>query len=240
MEVDVPVSIGLQRSKKQTTNCEKEKVLLLILMNFTGEKICNTKYVMAEQFSKGTVGTLYNVKDNKKLLVKVMPINRRDNRSSIMREINFMTKAAAKAVTPKIYNAKFCEYNGKKYVFLVIEKYGEGTLEDLFSAFNNMNFRRQKNNSILQDVGEKITNLLDNLYSIGIIHGDLHAQNILYRLTKSGKIYLKIIDFGYSKIINNNENYNREDKCILSLNGSKKLEINKQRTKYLNFSSGFL
>ena len=70
----------------------------------------------------------------------------------------------------------------------MVEKYGQGTLEDLFGAFINMNFNRHKNNSILQDVGNKITNLFDNLYSIGIIHGDLHAQNILYRLTKSGNI----------------------------------------------------
>ena len=202
-------------------------------MNFTGIKICNTNYEILNQYSKGTVGTLYTIKNNKKKLVKIIPINRRNNRSSVLKEIHFMTRAAAISITPKIYNAKFCEYNGRKYAFIVIEKYGQGTLEDLFTAFNNMNFNRTKNNSVLQDVGNKIINLFDNLYSIGIIHGDLHAQNILYRLTKSGNISLKLIDFGYSKSINDNENYDRENKCIQSLNGKKQLTINSGKIKYL-------
>ena len=69
-------------------------------MNFTGETICNTKYEISTQFSKGTVGTLYTIKGNKKLLVKVIPINRRNNRNSVLKEIHFMTKAAAISITP--------------------------------------------------------------------------------------------------------------------------------------------
>ena len=201
-------------------------------MNFKGIKICNTRYEISNQFSKGTVGTLYTIKNNKKLLVKVIPINKRNDKKNVLKEIHFMTRAAAISITPKIHNAKFCEYNERKYALIVLEKYGQGTLEDLFTAFNNMNFNRHTNNIVLQDVGNKITNLFDSLYSIGIIHGDLHAQNILYRLTKSGNIYLKIIDFGYSKSVINNENYNRENKCIQSLNGRKELTINSGKTKY--------
>ena len=202
-------------------------------MNFEGRTICNTKFIIDEKFSKGTVGTVYTIKDKNKLLVKIIPIKRSNNRQNVLREIGFMTKAAAISLTPKIHNAKFCKVNGKDYAFIVMEKYGEGTLEEMFGAFNNMNFNRYRNNSVLQEVGNKIIILFNKLYSIGIMHGDLHAQNILYKLTRSGNIHLKIIDFGYSKTINNNENYNRENHNIGSLNGERGITINnKGKTKY--------
>lgn len=202
-------------------------------MNFKGHAICNTRYIIDSQFSRGTVGTVYNIKDNNKLLVKVISIKNNNSRRTVLREIRYMTKAAAKSISPKIYNVKFCKLKNIDYVFIIMEKYGEGTLEDLFQAFNNMNFSRRANNDILQKIGSKIKILFDKLYSLEILHGDLHARNIVFKLTRSGNVYLKIIDFGYSKNIINNENLNRENKNISSLNGEKGITINNNmKTKY--------
>jgi len=195
-------------------------------MSFVGTTICNTKYVIDSQFSKGTAGTIYNIKNNKKLLVKIIPINRSNNREQALREIGFMTKTSALSISPKIYNAKFCKFNGKNYAFIVMEKYGDGTLEDMFSAFNEMNFNRYKNNTVLQNIGKSITKLFDKLYALNIYHGDLHAQNILYKINKSGNVQFRIIDFGYSKKASNYEYFNRENNCIASVNGIKELKIN--------------
>ena len=203
-------------------------------MNFIGKTICNTKYIIDTQFSKGTSGTIYNIKDNKKLLVKIIEIRNYNNREQALREIGFMTKASALLITPKIYNVKFCKLNCKSYVFIVMEKYGDGTLEDMFSAFNEMNFNRYKNDNLLQNIGKSITKLFDKLYSVNIFHGDLHAQNILFKLSKSGNLQFRIIDFGYSKKASNYEYFNRENNCIQSLNGKKCLKKNNiLKSKYI-------
>jgi len=205
-------------------------------MSVIGTTICNTKYVVGSEFSsKGTSGTIYNIKHNKKLLVKIIPINRSNNRKQVLREIGFMTQTAALSISPKIYNAKFCKLESKQYAFIVMEKFGDGTLEDMFLAFNNMNFNRSKNHNVLQNIGYDISQLFNKLYSLNIFHGDLHAQNILYKLSKSGKLQFRIIDFGYSKKASNFGYFNRENDCIASLNGTKEIKINNNiKTQYFN------
>ena len=149
-----------------------------------GITICNTSYVIESEFSKGASGIIYNLKDNKKKLVKILPIKRNYNKKNALSEISFMTRTAAMSISPKIYNAKFCKIKGENYAFIIMEKYGNGTLEDMFEVFNEMKL----NNKELQNIGKKISTLLDNLYKLEIIHGDLHARNILYKIQKSGKI----------------------------------------------------
>jgi serine/threonine protein kinase len=87
----------------------------------------------------------------------------------------------------------------------IMEKFGEGTLTDLYNmgVFENVKY---KSNISLQ-----LKKILDKLYENGIKHNDLHSNNFLYHYDQAkDKYIMKIIDFDQSKNFRGERNYNIE------------------------------
>jgi predicted Ser/Thr protein kinase len=91
---------------------------------------------------------------------------------------------------------------------------------------------------IPQNIKNKVTNVVKNMHSVGIIHGDLHKNNII--IGNNGKAY--VIDFGKSLTTNKNfKTTNEANNYIKKLTGKTKTSHSKvswysdnKRTHFLN------
>ena len=138
----------------------------------------------------------------KEILCKVY-----DSKSSedAKREGDFMERASKLGVSPKFLGIRTCSYcceskefkvcdtkknDEKTYTFLLMEKYGKGTLTELYKKnyfFDSKQFKEE-------DVKCKLKEILNILYTDGIDHNDLHSDNFLFDI-KNNELEFKIIDF---------------------------------------------
>lgn len=195
-------------------------------LNLHNKPICNTKLSFGQYFNKGIDGYIYNVNEtfyNKNVLAKIIKTKTNHGRSinnKIKKEIYFMTIASEADISPKIYKYVTCNINNQEHVIILMEKYGDGTFADLMNKIKNMNKQNTNTISLIRDIQVKMNELFDNLYKLKIKHGDIHASNILYKFTSKTSVELKLIDFGYSRHFNNNEQIYRENRIISTLSGN--------------------
>jgi serine/threonine protein kinase len=111
-------------------------------------------------------------------------------------ESKYLKIASELGVAPKFIHNEIINKNGEQIGIIIVEKYGEGSLTQLY------------NEGILDDVRyalsikKQIKTILDTLYANGIDHNDLHSDNFLYHY-ENGEYNIKIIDFDKSRPLNN-------------------------------------
>jgi tRNA A-37 threonylcarbamoyl transferase component Bud32 len=166
-------------------------------MNLKGKKLCGDHdYYIGDCF-KGSNFFVYRLCKNPELtdcdelLVKIFNIQGWVTRDMIEYEATQMQKVSDLGISPAFIGLDFCKYDGNDtlYAFLIMEKYGDGTLEDLLKT--------EYATSHQEEIKQKLKELLDKLYDNGINHGDLHSGNILYKIN-SGSLEFKLIDFAES------------------------------------------
>jgi tRNA A-37 threonylcarbamoyl transferase component Bud32 len=89
-----------------------------------------------------------------------------------------------------------------------------------------------------QNIKNKVTNVVSNMHKKGVIHGDLHKNNIL--IGNNGKAY--VIDFGKSLVTNKSfKTTNEANNYLKKLTGKTKTShskvswySNNKRTHFLN------
>ena len=98
---------------------------------------------------------------------------------------------------PFIVELKGVNVNNPQYLFLILEYVAGGELFSLLR--NNINFPVEQ----AKFYTAHIITIFEYLHSKNIIYRDLKPENIL--INKNG--YLKLTDFGFAKVINNNKTY---------------------------------
>jgi hypothetical protein len=165
-----------------------------------GKPLCNenSKYII-DTYYKGSNFELYSVKDNPNLLIKVYPIKSWITEDYVENEAYFWKIASELQVAPNYITHTICpsfiiDQRGveKKYGFLIIEKYGIGSLTDLIIKGI---YETNK-----EEINKKLKYILDTLYDNNIDQGDLHSNNFLYDII-DGEIIIKIIDFDMAKLL---------------------------------------
>ena len=117
--------------------------------------------------------------------IAVKLIDPNENRN-YKREIKITEIAADSGIAPKVFDSCKTKLDGKKMYGLVFEYLdGAMTLDRVLSV-------GWLNTQIVSDIKQ----LLDVMYNNGIIHNDLHGENILFDTNRNP--YL--IDFGMSKL----------------------------------------
>ena len=94
-------------------------------------------------------------------------------------------------VAPEFYGSYTCKHEGKPHVFIVMEYMTEGTLMDYLN-----------DNKLSKELKDELDKKIKIMHSHGIIHRDLHNQNILLT-KKKDKLHIYIADFGKSITIEN-------------------------------------
>ena len=132
------------------------------------------------------------------------------------REAYILKKLAGKGITPKMVDNWECYFKVK------IPGFGSSrTLSSVKKNFNSSDHRNifnsdlvgyivsekwdgiyydlvmTKDKKIYEDDLKKIIKIVLKMHSLGIVHNDLHSQNIVYRI-RNGKRQFALIDFGTS------------------------------------------
>ena len=167
---------------------------------FKGKKICGDRFELYfnEIFASSNF-YLYSLCRDKELndcnetLAKIYELGGWKTKQEIDEEAEYMQTAFNLGVSPEFLGIEYCNYNGKKYAILIVQKYGSGNLTDLLR--NNY---YEENKDV---INRQLKQILDTLYDNNIDQDDLHSDNFLYRINENGDIEFKIIDFDKAKVL---------------------------------------
>ena len=160
-------------------------------------------YKLGDTIGKGQFGVIKigtNLNTNKKVAVKI--ITKAENKnvddwSLVRTEIDVMKHSKHPCIIKYIDH-----FENSDYIFIVMEFLKYGTLQDyLYKHEFNISER------MVANIVYQILDALLYLKKYGIIHRDLKPENILID-KKDNKIEVRIMDFGFSKIIGNYEKAN--------------------------------
>lgn len=180
------------------------------LYKLRGKKLCgrNHNVYIGDVFSSSNF-LIYSLCENatldkcEKVLAKIYKLNKTWLTSKkINKEVSFIKKASELGLTPKLLFRDICKYNKQKYYIVALERWGDGTLNDLSKT------DYYKHNK--QMIKDKLKHILDILYDNNINHNDLHAKNFLYKF-ENDELIFKIIDFDLSTELD-------EDKPVYTIN----------------------
>ncbi|XP_068617542.1 nucleosomal histone kinase 1 [Battus philenor] len=120
---------------------------------------------------------------------------------------NFMQKKKLSTFgMPSFYGNGSHEFNGEKYRYLVLERYGK----DLWSLFKESG-RLFPVNTVFQ-IGLQMLDVLEYIHSKGYVHADIKGANILMGLKKGTENQAYLVDFGLATRVNDKE-FKPEPKC---------------------------
>lgn len=164
-----------------------------------GKKLCN-KDLYFKKIVNGSNYFIYsvcldkNLTDCNKILVKVYEIKGWLRKEDVLKEGSYMKRGYELGISPELLGIEECKYDGKEFMFLVMENYGMGCLTELV---NSPYYKKHS-----EFINKKLKELLDSLYDNNINHNDLHSGNFLYNIEEDGSIELKVIDYDNSNELN--------------------------------------
>jgi serine/threonine protein kinase len=143
---------------------------------------------------------------NKEIIIKIIPIfPSEDSLILFMRELEITKRMGENGIGPLLFMNNQNRYRRINtivdYGILLMEKL-DGTLAELWQYIGLKT--REK-------VKDFINNKIITMHNLGIVHGDLHSSNIMYREI-NGEINIYIIDYGTALEISslcNNQDYLR-------------------------------
>jgi tRNA A-37 threonylcarbamoyl transferase component Bud32 len=160
--------------------------------NLKSENNCFKDYKKIKTLGQGNYGTTYLVeKGGKEYALKEQKIvtstwkpNKEDQLKLVKNEIIISKKMGDLGISPKIYDYYTCYENSILQVYILMEYMNYGTLKEWILKNN---FTNSNKNDILKKINQ--------LHKHGIVHNDLHLENILVTEI-NGKPEFYIADFG--------------------------------------------
>ena len=132
----------------------------------------------------GVYGDVYEIKGKSGIVVKEQKVPHHN------KELSFLKMFSRKNISPKLYGA----YRGKEYGYLVMEKY-TGKLGNILNGPVRNLPGMTKDGNFNAKTRKKLRDIIKKMHKTGVLHMNLHVDNILYKLTPKG-IKFRIIDPG--------------------------------------------
>lgn len=156
-------------------------------MLYISEKVLGkwnkNKYIVLSKLGEGGIGFVYKVRDETGC-IKALKISK--DISSITREFDIMNTLKSLKNIPKAYEIDDYIRNGENFHFIIMEYIDGYSIKDL------MKHKDMKVKEII-GIGIVLLNLLEIIYNIGYIYGDIKPENIMID-KKDRKVVF--IDFG--------------------------------------------
>lgn len=173
------------KSRKQPVRKDKPKTTFLPVRTIYRDQ-CESAwndYKQGAKLGSGTAGSVYELCDEQKECPYVLKVEEDVSIQQFTHEVEYQHKA--RAFAPKILDAWICTHvSGSKQVGFIVMERVDGTLRDYLS-----------DNSITMEFAKKLMKTIrshvSKLHNMGLVHGDLHDENIFYK----GKRWL-LGDFG--------------------------------------------
>jgi serine/threonine protein kinase len=153
--------------------------------------------------SKGVEGEVFTVCDGNNNCQYVCKVDETGRGEELFETIKLHNKATKHGLAPKIYQVNYDEDKEKMYIIMeLLDKTLKSEITQILKDTTKTD--KQKFKKIMK-LFELVVPLGPKLKKIGIIHGDLHASNIMWnpRLKK-----WQAIDFGLSQRLRSGNDYN--------------------------------
>ena len=162
-----------------------------------GQADAHHRYKIENQINEGSFGTIFGGQDLLSGNQIVLKICFEKNMNKVETDVMKALKYKGFENFPELYDVG----NFEKGPGMIVERLGQ-TLDDILSD----RFEKFTNKTAYQ-IGIQITDLLEELHSIGYVHNDLKLDNICVGGTKKGdeQDQLKLIDFGIASQFVKNE-----------------------------------
>ncbi len=163
----------------------------------------NQKYELKEKIGFGGFGEVYkaiNKETLETLAVKVfhkIDLNLNERISSLYNEIYFLKLFIN--ISHENLIKTYDIFENMNDIYCVIEYVSNENLCNYINNNPNLNLKQIKN------ISKQIINGVSYFESLGIVHQDLKLENIMVKKCNNNNINIKIIDFGLSIIMSNND-----------------------------------
>lgn len=140
--------------------------------------------------------------DGEKLALKVSIIDQENNEDKLNKEMIITDRFVnlGMAMPIKSFGTAHIKNSGiALHSFIKMEKVDGTVFHLLFRGFPD-HPRKIREKSEIYDLVSKIYGVLLTMYENRLSHGDLHLHNIGYIIDSDGKLQIKLIDFGESRI----------------------------------------
>jgi non-specific serine/threonine protein kinase len=165
------------------------------------------KYIKIKEIYRGSQSHLYlgkNIETNEKVVIKQIDQNLLDKSSRYEtvlweRDIIFFLKKISHPNIVKVHDY----YRTEESFYFILEYIPNGNLKTFL--FNNGKSLTPKQ---LKQIMLELSTAVLFLHSVGIIHRDLKPENVLISKKENGDITVKLIDFGFSRVLGKLDNLN--------------------------------
>lgn len=160
---------------------------------FTTKRECMKGLDIRELLGQGQFGEAYLVCNPTCTSVLKVVIDDSDAWNTYDEEVHFAVDASTDRYGPKVYDYWTCdgEFDGGpvKLGFILMDKY------DITLAA----YRTAIGGDIPEELEMRIEDLVHRMHSKGVMHGDLHAKNVMLKVDKGKKVKdVTLIDYGYA------------------------------------------
>ena len=187
--------------------------------SFKGKKICGDRFdLYFNDVFASSSEYIYSLCRDRELndcnetLAKIYDLRYWKKKPVIDEEAMYMQLASNLGVSPEFLGIEYCNYDGKEYAILIMQKYGSGNLTDLLR-----HDYYEENKDV---INRQLKQILDTLYDNNVDQNDLHSDNFLYRMNENGDIEFKIIDFDNANLLGSDkrkyiiENLNKYEEVV--------------------------
>ena len=164
-------------------------------------KLIDNEYIIGKQLGKGSFGAVYQLlnkitqePEHYVLKIQVVDFKKKEN-INYHNEISLQQKLAENSLAPEILKEGCYQVSSNQLICAIIMEKIDGNLADLIKSGH-------LNNKQINDIFDRVSELIGFLESENICHGDLHTENLAYVKTidESGKDHYDVllIDFGFA------------------------------------------
>ncbi len=165
-----------------TKGMTKQQVIDSITKAIKQELEARQKYTKIEQLGKkGKEGTVFHVKDKKKNSYAMKEFSKTKSEKNLEREAIFLKKASEFGISPQMHDYDVV------YNYIIMEKLDKNLFDHMKESKGKLSVKLQKD----------MIKIFKTLDKISIFHADPNPLNFMF----DSKGDLKIIDFGFAKVI---------------------------------------
>ena len=167
---------------------------------YIGRKV-DDKYVVISQISKGGMGAVYLAIQHpveRKVALKVLRADLEDN-DEIRERFEREAQAVASIHHPNIITLHDYGVDTSDFPYMVME-YAPGT------GLHDWIYQQQPSLDRILHVVRQMLSALADAHDAGVVHRDLKPENVIVRGTGTDRDFIKLLDFGIARLINEQTN----------------------------------
>ena len=170
-------------------------------------KVVDNRYLVMESIGSGGMGQVFKVKHQRMGKIAAMKVLHPDlaKKTSIVARFKKEAEAVSKLTHPNI--AQIFDFGEWKDNLYLVMEFAQGRdLSWIFDEEKTLNFFRAA------PLMAQVCAALEESHQAGIVHRDLKPENILVAKTRSGRDFVKVLDFGLAKLMENSSSLHDTEK----------------------------